>query len=162
MKIPVELLVTQFGDHLYAAAYNICKNAADAEDVVQDTLIQYHLTSIEFENEEHMKAWLFRVVINKSKNLVRSIWHTRRVSLDENQETIEFTEPRDRTLFDAVMELPLKYRVVIHLFYYEDYNIHEIASILKITNGAVKTRLSRGRQMLKKELQEAWSDDEDE
>ena len=75
-------------------------------------------------------------------------------------ETLEFIDTHSRDLFEEVMKLPEKYRIVIHLFYYEDYSIWEIASILKLSESNVKVRLSRGRTMLKNSLQEEWEDDE--
>lgn len=75
-------------------------------------------------------------------------------------ETLEFTDTHSRDLFEEVMKLSEKYRIVIHLFYYEDYSIWEIASILKLSESNVKVRLSRGRTMLKNSLQEEWEDDE--
>ena len=71
-----------------------------------------------------------------------------------------FQEPEDSRLFEAVMRLPEKYRSVIHLFYYEDYSVEEIAMILHRPKGTVKSQLSRGKKLLKNMLQEGWNDDE--
>ena len=75
-------------------------------------------------------------------------------------EDLEFSQPEDRSLFEAVMSLPRNYRVPLHLFYYEEYSVAEIAAILHSTPGTVKSRLSRGRKLLKTKLMEAWDDDE--
>ena len=75
-------------------------------------------------------------------------------------ETLAFREPEDKSLFEAVMALPVKYRVVVHLFYYEDYSIAQMAQILHAREGTVKSQLSRGRQLLKNRLLEEWNDDE--
>ena len=80
--------------------------------------------------------------------------------LEEYIETLTFETPESEELFETVMKLPEKYRIVIHLFYYEDYTVHEIADILRITESNVKVRLSRGRVMLKEKLREEWEDDE--
>ena len=74
-------------------------------------------------------------------------------------ETLTFETPESENLFETVMNLPDKYRIVIHLFYYEDYTIREIAEILQISESNVKVRLSRGRTLLKETLQEEWGDD---
>ena len=74
-------------------------------------------------------------------------------------ETLTFETPEAETLFETVMQLPEKYRIVIHLYYYEDYAVSEIADILKLSESNVKTRLSRGRGMLRKALKEDWNDD---
>lgn len=74
-------------------------------------------------------------------------------------ETLVFETPESENLFETVMKLPEKYRIVIHLYYYEDYSVNEIADILKLSESNVKTRLSRGRAMLKNVLKEEWDND---
>jgi RNA polymerase sigma-70 factor (ECF subfamily) len=80
--------------------------------------------------------------------------------LEDYIETLTFESEESSEIFEAVMKLPEKYRIVIHLFYYEDYSVNEIADILKITPGNVKVRLSRGRMSLRNTLKEVWEDDE--
>ena len=160
MRQPVQELIERYQNNLYAIAFNICKNQADAEDVVQDTLIQYYTTSKDFEDEQHIRAWLIRIVINKAKN----------TTLEDYIETLTFENPESENLFEEVLKLPEKYRIVIHLFYYEDYSVREIADILKLSESNVKTRLSRGRSLLKTalrgrallkdSLKEEWENDE--
>ena len=75
MKPATQVLIERYQKHLYAIAFNICRNQQDAEDVVQDTFIQYHTYKKEFDTEEHIRAWLIRVAINKAKNITRSFWH---------------------------------------------------------------------------------------
>lgn len=74
-------------------------------------------------------------------------------------ETLTFETPESENLFETVMCLPEKYRIVIHLFYYEDYSVREIADILKLGESNVKIRLSRGRALLRETLKEEWNDD---
>ena len=81
------------------------------------------------------------------------------MSLEDYMETLVFDTPQSEELFETVMHLPEKYRIVIHLFYYEDYSVHEIASILKLSESNVKVRLSRARTLLKEKLQEEWDND---
>lgn len=150
----------KYKDNLFAVAFNVCKNAADADDVVQDTFIQYHTSDKEFESEQHIKAWLIRVAINRAINITRSFWRRQSMPLEDYMQTLTFETSEASTLFDEVMHLPEKYRVVIHLFYYEDYSIREISEILKVTENNVKVRLTRGRKLLKKALEEEWSNDE--
>lgn len=159
MRKPVQELIEHYQNNLYVVAFNVCKNPEDAEDVVQDTFIQYHTNKKEFENEQHIRAWLIRVAINKAKNMNHTFWRQNKLSLEDYMETLAFETPETETLFEAVMKLPEKYRIVIHLFYYEDYTIHEIADILKISQSNTKVRLSRGRALLKEALKEEWEDD---
>lgn len=160
MRLPVESLIARYHQNLFAVAFNVCKNREDAEEVVQDAFIQYHLKNRDFQNEEHIRAWLIRVTINKAKNATRTFWRRNRTSLAETMMTLPFENQESEWLFEVVMGLPQKYRIVIHLFYYEAYSIQEIAEILHLSEANVKTRLSRARAMLRDTLKEVWSDDE--
>lgn len=160
MRLTVEELVGRYRGNLFAAAFNMCRNAADADDIVQETFLQYYMAKKEFDNEQHIRAWLFRVAVNKAKNVNRSFWKQHKLPLEEYMETLVFESPKEEVLFETVMRLPEKYRIIIHLFYYEDYTVREIAGVLKLTEGNVKVRLSRGRKLLREALKEDWEDDE--
>lgn len=159
MRIATEVLVELYQQNLFAAAFSVCRSVQDAEDAVQDTFLQYHTIPKEFENQQHIKAWLLRVVINRAKNIAASFWRRNTMPLEEYLLSLPFQEPEDRSLMEAVLALPEKYRTVIHLFYYEDYSVRDIGSILRLTQAAVKTRLSRGRKLLKDALKEEWMDE---
>ena len=160
MKIETAVIAEKYKDNLFTAAFNICRNAADADDVVQETLIRYHTIDKQFESEQHIRAWLLRVAINKAKNINLSFWRRASVPLEDYAELLPFEMTESRELFEEVLKLPEKYRIVLHLFYYEDYSIREIASILHTSEGSVKVRLSRARRLLKDTLGEEWNDDE--
>ena len=160
MRLETQTLAEQYQDRLFAAAFQVCGNAADAEDAAQEALLRYHLSDKQFESQEHIRAWLLRVAINWAKNTSRSFWRRNTVPLEEYMETLEFDCQESRDIFREVMALPEKYRLVIHLYYYEDYSVQEISRILGIRVSNVKVRLSRGRQMLKATLQEVWDDDQ--
>lgn len=160
MKLSAEAAFRQFGDRVFSAAFSATGSKEDADDVVQDTFLKYWNTDQDFADENHIKAWLLRVAINRSRDLLRSFWHRKKVPWEDYMEELPFAEPEDKDLFEAVMELPRKYRVTIHLHYYEDLSVSEIAGILHTTEGTVKSQLSRGRKLLKTKLMEAWNDDE--
>ncbi len=160
MKLSAEDAFRQFGDRVFSAAFSATGSREDADDVVQDTFLKYWDTDQDFADENHIKAWLLRVAINRSRDLLRSFWHRKKVPWEDYMEELPFKEPEDKSLFEAVMELPRKYRVTIHLHYYEDLSVSEIAEILHTTEGTVKSQLSRGRKLLKTKLMEAWDDDE--
>lgn len=160
MRIPTQLLVERYQRNLYAAAFSVCRNAADAEDAVQDTFLKYHTSTKEFESEQHIRHWLLRVAINQAKNTAQSFWRRDAEPLEHYLDSLTYQQPEDRGVLGAVMALPEKYRVVLHLYYYEDYDVRDIALILHLTQSAVKTRLSRGRKLLKDTLKEEWNDDE--
>lgn len=159
MRLETQALAEQYRDRLFAAAFQVCGNAADAEDAAQEALLRYHLSDKEFENQEHIRAWLLRVAVNWAKNISRSFWRRNTLPLEEYMETLTFDCQESREIFREVMALPEKYRLVIHLYYYEDYSVEEIGRILGIRVSNVKVRLSRGRQMLKATLQEVWDDE---
>lgn len=160
MRLSVDETFRKYGDRVFSAAFSICRNRADADDVVQDTMIRYYSMRKEFESEAHLKAWLLRVAINRAKDMTSSFWRKNRVAWEEYMEELVFEEPGDSRLFEAVMCLPEKYRTVIHLFYYEEYAVDEIARILRRAEGTVKSQLNRGRALLKNMLREEWNDDE--
>ena len=102
-----------------------------------------------FENEEHEKAWFIRVTVNCSKTSLRSFWKTKVCELDESFEDIQ-VEKED--LSYALNKLPKKYALILHLFYYEDCSVAQIAGLLKKKEATVRSLLFRARAMLKKSL----------
>ena len=159
MRLSVDEAFRRYGDRLFSAAFSICRNREDADDTVQDTFLKYYTLNEEYIDESHLKAWLIRVAINRAKDLSGAFWRRNRVCWEEYMDELEFQEPEDRSLFEAVMRLPGKYRIVIHLFYYEEYSIDEISATLHRSQGTVKSQLSRGRKLLKTMLTEAQNHD---
>ena len=159
MRMETQALAETYRDRLFAAAFQFCGNAADAEDAAQEALLRYHISEKQFESEQHIRAWLLRVVINCAKNVSRSFFRRNTVPLEDYMDSLEFDSGESREIFREVMNLPETYRLVIHLYYYEDYSVAEIGRILGLTESNVKVRLSRGRQLLKKALQEVWDDE---
>lgn len=160
MKLSVDETFYKYGDRIFRAAFTVCRNREDADDVVQDTLLRYYTQRKDFESETHLKAWLLRVAINRARDLTAAFWRKHTVVWEDYMEELAFEAPEDGRLLDAVLRLPEKYRTVIHLFYYEDYSVSEIAKILRRAEGTVKSQLNRGRALLKTMLQEEWNDDE--
>ena len=159
MRMETQALAETYRDRLFAAAFQVCGNAADAEDAAQEALLRYHISEKQFESEQHIRAWLLRVDINCAKNVSRSFFRRNTVPLEDYMDSLEFDSGESREIFREVMSLPETYRLVIHLYYYEDYTVVEIGRILGLTESNVKVRLSRGRQLLKKALQEVWDDE---
>ena len=159
MRMETQALAKTYRDRLFAAAFQVCGNAADAEDAAQEALLRYHISEKQFESEQHIRAWLLRVTINCAKNVSRSFFRRNTVPLEDYMDSLEFDSGESREIFREVMNLPETYRLVIHLYYYEDYSVAEIGRILGLTESNVKVRLSRGRKLLKKALQEVWDDE---
>jgi len=140
---------------VYRAAVCYCKNTRDAEDIVQNTFLKLLQSGQEFQDKEHTRKWLVRVAVNECKNMWKSYWNRNVISL----ETLEYEKEAVRTdeqkeLLQAVMGLPPKYRIVIHLYYYEGYHVKEIADMLHLSESNVQIRLMRARKKLKEYLKE--------
>lgn len=154
MRPDVEQVMKTYKDRLFRTAFCIVRNPSDAEDVVSDVLLKYMDSRKDFENEEHLKAWLIRAAVNRSRDMMTAFWRKKQAVWDETVLEIPAAEPEDRELIESVLRLPERYREALYLYYYEDYSVAEIASMLRVTQSAVKTRLQRGRAMLKEELKE--------
>jgi RNA polymerase sigma-70 factor (ECF subfamily) len=111
-----------------------------------------------FENEEHEKAWLIKVCINTCRNSLKSFWSRKTTGLNEN---LYGFSTEEYEVMDAVMRLPVKYRSVILLFYFEDYSIAQIAVILHQKESTIGSQLYRARQLLKPMLKEGLDDERD-
>lgn len=149
-----ERLVSAYLDTIYRVAVNGCKNYADAEDVVQNTFMKLLEKKNEFDDDDHAKKWLIRIAVNECNSLWRSPWKRRITSFEELTQEPAFSSPEKSELYYAVKELPVKYRQIVHLYYFEDYNTKEIAQIMSLSETAVQTRLLRARQKLKEKLKE--------
>lgn len=144
-------LFDRYSNTVYRIALSYLRQPQDAEDAVQSVFMKLiGGTAVPEHGKE--RAFLTRITINYCKDVLRSAWKQRIVPLDEN---IEFEQKEDHELFSAVMALPVKYRVVVLLHYYEGYTFSEIASFLKISPSAVSMRIHRARKELKDNL---WED----
>lgn len=151
----IRKVVDEYSDTVYKVAFTYCKSHTDAEDICQEVFVRYFQNRGAFKSDIHEKAWLIRVTINCSKSFLRSSWHKRVIPLNDNQEELVFMEGNN-DLLNAVLELPVKYREVIHLYYYEGYSTKEISSILTRRETTVRTQLQRGRDILKEKLKEEF------
>lgn len=147
----VEKYVRLYHTILYLLAFSYVRSRAEAEYICQDAFVRMMCFRGEFTTDEDCKRWLIRVIINLSKNLLKSCRRTRTEEIDEN---IPQKSPAESELLELVKSLPPEYGAVIHLFYYEGYSVKEIAVMLGISVTAVTSRLSRGRRRLKKLLTE--------
>lgn len=132
---------------VFRIAFVHLKNYADAEDVVQEVFFKLYKTNTQFADSEHLKAWLLRVTINHCKSIQCSFWNKHVYTTDDVVASI--TDESKRNVVTAVLELPEKYRDVIYMFYYEGYSTAEIARLLNQKEPTVRTRLKRGRELLK-------------
>jgi len=146
---------------VYRLAFSLVRSRSDADDIYQEVFLRYVRKAPVFDSAEHEKAWFMRVTVNCCKNFWKSPWIQRRNALeDEVLENEVFCESReeDQSLIEAVRQLPEKYRAVIHLFYYEELSVEEIGRITGAKASTVRTRLTRGRRILKNLLNEKGED----
>ena len=128
------------------------KNYADTEDIFQTVFLKYALSPAVFESGEHERAWFIRVTINACKDLLKSFFRRRTVSIDEVLERPAPVAPEHREVLEAVLSLPRKYREVVYLHDYEGYAAPEISRILGKNVNTVYTLLTRSRQLLREKL----------
>lgn len=149
----VKELIENYSAMLFRICYCILCNRADAEDALQDTFLKYLTKAPDFENAEHEKAWLIKVATNISKNAV--LLRKRRKTVDLDELNSIGIEDADSQIFESILALPVKYKIVMTLYYIEGYNSNETAGIIGISPDAVRKRLQKGRELLKKEI-ERW------
>ena len=156
-------LMNEYGDRLTKLAYTYVKDVGKAQEIVQDVFVTCYEQYEKVRQIEKIKPWLYRVTINRAKDVLRSTWVERVLlhnAIAHEQITSNLTEEtilqndEQTTLFHMILALPVKYREVILLFYYEDCSIDNIASTLKVNSNTIKSRLKRGRSLLEKRWKE--------
>ncbi len=173
----LQLKIDTYGDMLFKLSYLRLQNAQDAEDVVQEVFYQYLKKPPVFQSPEHEKFWFLKATLNGCRKVWRSAWkrHQSPWTAGEQDESggldaawresdPDAREPeeaflkreRNRRLLQAVMALPEKYRDVIHLFYYEELSVKEIARATGRGESTVTSQLTRGRELLRKSLKEEY------
>ena len=158
VSMTAERLLNDYGNCILRLAYSYLHNMEDAEEIVQDTLIQYLKEVPRFTDRTHEKAWCLRVAGNLSKNRIK---HNAVRSADQLKEELVAGGREDLSfVWEAVKSLPENYRSVVHLFYHEGYSTSEIAEILGRNESTVRSHLARGRKQLKAILKEAYDFEE--
>jgi len=158
-KEPFTRAVERHQDMVYRLALHTLGSAQDAEDAVQEVFLRLLRWEGDFESPEHLRRWLLRVTVNHCRDVLKSPWRRRRVSLEDIAEPPVFDRPEEDALYRTVMSLPEKYRTVLDLFYYEELSTAEIAGLLRLSRTAVTTRLNRARMALKNQLGGKWQDE---
>ena len=144
-------IVTDTAAVMYRVSKSILKNDEDCEDAVQEAIAKAFSKLWSLKNESFAKTWLIRIVINECYSILRK----KKISFYNEEITLEEADSNDYSeLYKALNELPADYRVTVVLYYIEGYSVKETAQILKVTEGTVKSRLSRGRKKLRGFLEE--------
>lgn len=146
-----EKVIEACSDMVYRLAFARTGTKQDADDVYQEVFLRYLKKRPVFESEEHRKAWMLRVTVNCSNSFLASRWHR---DLAELPEDLPFEDKRQQDLYMELQHLPVKYRDVIHLFYYEELSVEEIGKALRRKPSTVRTQLTRAREMLRRFMKE--------
>ena len=146
-----------YKNDIYRLVYSYTKNKSDSDDITQNTFIKlYNHNEILRRQDEDIKKWLIKVAINECKTFLLSSWKKKIIAFVEKQEnTLSITLPNN-DLLEAILQLPKRYRIIIFLYYYEDYKIKEISEMLNLSITNIQTILSRARKKLKEILKEAY------
>ncbi|MDE7184151.1 MAG: sigma-70 family RNA polymerase sigma factor [Lachnospiraceae bacterium] len=153
MEQDAKELFTRYGDMIYRIAMSYGNSVQFAEDMVQEVFVRYLKKSPSFENSEHAKAWFIRVAVNCCKSTLSSAWFRHVCPLEEaGQIAAPSGSEETCALYELLCTLPAKYRIVLYLRYYEEYQVKEIARILGITPNLASTRLLRAKKMLRQAL----------
>lgn len=153
----LEQHVRRYADMVYRLALAQTRNPADAEDVFQDVFLRYAEKAPDFSSEEHRKAWLLRVTVNRCRSHFRTAWFRRSMPL-EAAASAAAPSPENSLLADVLARLPAKYRTVVHLHYYENLSTEEVASVTGQRASTVRSQLTRARALLRDMLKGGFDD----
>ena len=164
----VEAVVELYGDRLIKSAYTVCSDQCLAEEAVQDAFLTLCHKINSFREDSSLYTWLYRITINHARNKTRNRWFRRVLPREEEQfqETPDYRTPEQRVmeieasdeLRRSLSTLPLAYRQVFDLYYILEIKVRESAMVLGVSEGTVKSRLSRARERLGKILGERWAE----
>ena len=156
----MDAIIDRYQDMVYGLALTRTGNRTDADDVFQEVFLAYHQSGKTFRDEEHRKAWLLRTTINQSRRVTSSSWRQKTVPLSKREDVpVQFQEPEENEVWTALQSLAEDYRLPIYLFYFQELSTQEIAKVLAIRPGAVRMRLTRGREQLREALKGAYFDE---
>lgn len=151
----IDGIVNTYRDSILRLSYAYLKDIHEAEDVAQEVFVAYIKSAPAIKNEQKRKAWLLKVTANKCKNLLASARLKNNVELKDE---LFYLPEDDLNVIEYVYALKEKYRIPIHLYYYEGYSIAEIAKLLDVPPATVGTRLSRARKLLKTALGDDYNE----
>ena len=156
----MDAVIDRYQNTVYGLALTRTGNRADADDVFQEVFLAYYQCGKTFRDEEHRKAWLLRTTINQSRRVTSSSWRQKTVPLSEREDApVQFREQSENEVWSALQSLAEDYRLPIYLFYFQELSTQEIAKALSIRPGAVRMRLTRGREQLREKLKGAYFDE---
>ncbi len=148
----VNTAIDRYSDIIKRLCMIHLKNYADTEDIFQTVFLKYVLSSVCFENEEHEKAWFIKVTLNACRDLIKSFFRSKTISIDEIINLPGELPHENKEILEAILSLPPKYKDIVYLHYYEGYTAVQISKIFKKNVNTVYTLITRSKQMLKEKL----------
>ena len=146
--------VRRYSGMILRLCFTYSLRRADAQDICQNVFLKLLQSDRRFDSEGETRAFIIRITINECKDVLKSGWRRRSVPLDELIEReVPFLPEENTGVLAAVQRLPVKYREAVYLYYYEGYNAEEIAAMVGAKPAAVRQRLARAREKLRKELE---------
>lgn len=148
--------VRRYSGMILRLCFTYSLGRADAQDICQNVFLKLLQSDRRFDSEGETRAFIIRITINECKDVLKSGWRRRSVPLDELIEReVPFLPEENTGVLAAVQRLPVKYREAVYLYYYEGYNAEEIAAMVGAKPAAVRQRLARAREKLRKELEDS-------
>ena len=156
-----EAVIRRYSNMVYRLSFARTGNTSDAEDLYQEVFLRYLTKAPLFASEEHRKAWLLRTTLNLCRRVTQSSWRKKTVPLSQREDApVLFQEPEENRVWQALCGLEEAYRLPLYLFYFQELSTREIARALSIRPGAVRMRLTRGREQLRQALKGDYFHDE--
>lgn len=150
----VAQVIDTYADTVKRICMVYLKNTAETEDIFQTVFFKYATSDIRFDDDHHLKSWLIKITVNQCKDVLKSFFRSRRVSMDDVVEP-SVNDPKDYGfLYNALKQLPSHYRMVLYLEYYEGYNAGEIGTIMHKNGNTIYTWINRAKNQLKDILKE--------
>lgn len=149
----IEMVLKKYSDMVRRICFLYLQNSSDVDDVFQEVFLKLLKNHKSFENEEHEKAWIIRVTINKCKDILKSFWKKNIYSIENiNNIEFQFEHKAENELLKVVLALPKKYKDVIYLYYYESYTVPEMARLLNKKENTIYSNLHRAKKLIKERL----------
>lgn len=148
----LSVALERYSNTVRRICYMYLKNSTDVDDVFQEIFLKYIQNKVPFQSDEHEKAWIIRVTINKCKDICKSFWRQKVFSIDDMEIPITDEIQVQNELLQIVLTLPPKYKDVIYLFYYEGYTVPQMSKLLLQKENTIYSNLHRARALLKEKL----------
>jgi RNA polymerase sigma-70 factor, ECF subfamily len=164
-EINIDYIMNRYGQDILQLVYSYVNNKEVAEDLAQEIFIKCYKALHTYNGKSTLKTWLWRIAINHCKDFLKS-WYNKNVIVSDEKscmnktkremiEQVVIQKEDDYEVISAIMALPIKYREVIYLYYYEELPIKEVAFLTDVGENTVKSRLRRAKELLRTRLEDS-------